>query len=354
MRSADPGTLIWARLFAQRLGDPVLYPNATIWQMLYHSRDGNGRDIAVSGFAVVPKRHAPASGRLVYAWAHGLVGLGDSCAPSKHIPENLPAYGRPQIQRGAVLVATDYQGLGTPGDAPYLVGAPSGQDVLDSVRAAASLPQAGTIGGVVIAGEGSGGQAALWAAQIAHSYAPDLHIRGVLALGPTAELVTTTSLIDKSSRTLGLAVFAAAGLHAAYLDFDPSEYLTPAAAHDLARVETECAAATIARYRKRAPSTVIAHGPNTIRYLHNLLVANSPGGSRTNTPILILQGGRDGETPVAATARLRGKYCALHATVVRTVYAGANGKSVVRAAQPAALRWISDRYRNRRAATGCK
>ncbi len=99
---------------------------------------------------------------------------------------------------------------------------------------------------------------------------------------------------------------------------------------------------------------MIAHGPNTIRVLHNLLVANSPGGSDPHTPVLILQGGSDGNTPAAATARLRGKYCALHATVVRTVYPGANSESVVKAAQPAALRWIADRYRNRPAATGCK
>ncbi len=188
----------------------------------------------------------------MYAWAHDLAGLGDSCAPSKKIPANIPPYGRPQIDRGAVLIATDYQGLGTPGDHPYLVGATEGQDVLDSVRVAASLPQVGTIGPVVIAGKGQGGQAALFAAQIAHTYAPDLDIRGVLALGPTAELATTTSLIDKSSRRIGVAVIAAAGLHAGDHDFDPRRYLTPAAAGDLPRVTTECAATTIARYRTRA------------------------------------------------------------------------------------------------------
>src|ERR1700752_840024 len=63
MRPARPGTLIWARLFAQRVGDPGLFPEATIWQMLYHSLDRVGRDIAVSGFAVVPEGKPPAGGR---------------------------------------------------------------------------------------------------------------------------------------------------------------------------------------------------------------------------------------------------------------------------------------------------
>ena len=354
MRHASAGTLIWARLYAQRVTDPTLFPDATIWQMLYHSRDRTGHDIAVSGFAVVPKRRAPARGRPVYAWAHDLVGLGDRCAPSKTIPESLPPYARPQIERGAVLVATDYEGLGTPGDHPYLVGVPEGQNVLDSVRAAASLPDVGAMGGVVIAGVGEGGHAALWAAQIARSYAPDLDVRGALALGPTAELPTITSLIDESSRRLGVAVIAAAGLHAGYHDFDPRDYLTPEAANDLARVRTECAAVTIARYRTRAPSSVIGRGPNTTRSLHNLLVANSPGGSAPNVPILIVQGSRDGHTPAAVTARLHGKYCALHATVSRIVYPGANSESVIKAAQTDALRWIADRYRNRRASSDCR
>jgi acetyl esterase/lipase len=353
MRRADPGTLIWARLFAQRVSDPVLFPGATIWQMLYHSRDQAGHDIAVSGFAVVPTRHAPAGGREVFAWAHGLVGLGDRCAPSKAIRDNVPPYGRQQVQHGAVLVATDYQGLGTPGDNPYLVGEAEGHDVLDSVRAAASLPDVGTIGRVVVAGSGQGGHAALWAAQIARDYAPELQLQGVVAIAPAAELATTVSLIARSHRRLGLLVITAAGLHAGYHDFDPRSYLTPAAATDLTRVQTECVAATLARYRGRAINSVIQRGPNTIRSVHNLLVANSPGGE-TRVPILILQGERDTETPARLTARLQAKYCAGHAAVTRKVYAAANERGLSKAAQTDALRWINDRYRNRRAPSNCK
>src|SRR4051794_3974228 len=102
--------------------------------MLYHSRDRGGRDIAVSGFVVVPQGRAPASGRPVYAWAHDNVGLGDRCAPSKRMADNLPLYGAALIKRGIVLVATDYEGLGPAGDHPYLVGDSEAHAVLDSVR----------------------------------------------------------------------------------------------------------------------------------------------------------------------------------------------------------------------------
>ena len=111
---APPGTLIWAKKFKGL----TLNPPSTIWQILYHSRSRTGHDIAVSGFAIVPKAPAPDGDRPVYAWAHGTAGLGDQCAPSHKIRDNLPPFGGQQLERGAVLVATDYEGLGTPGPRP--------------------------------------------------------------------------------------------------------------------------------------------------------------------------------------------------------------------------------------------
>jgi alpha-beta hydrolase superfamily lysophospholipase len=354
MRPAQPGTLIWARLFAQRVGDPKLFPEATIWQMLYHSRDRAGRDIAVSGYAVVPEGKQPAGGRPVYAWAHPLVGLGDRCAPSKAIPDHLPPYGRPQVRRGAVLVATDYEGLGTPGNYPYLSGEAEGRGVLDSIRAAEQLPNAGSAGDVVIAGESEGGNAALWAAQIAHEYAPELPVRGVLALAPVADLPTFITAISTTRGRLGVALIAAQGLHAGSPDFAPNTYLLPAAVNDLARVNTECATATIARYRARTPTSVIRRYQNQVRAFHDLLVSNSPGATNPRVPILILQGGRDAEIPARVSADLRTDYCAVDATVTRIVYPGANHRGVIKAAQTDALKWITDRFRNQRATSGCK
>src|SRR5689334_8556371 len=44
LEAAEPGTLIWAEKV-----DLPLNPPATVWRMLYHSRNGSDRDIAVSG-----------------------------------------------------------------------------------------------------------------------------------------------------------------------------------------------------------------------------------------------------------------------------------------------------------------
>jgi hypothetical protein len=121
-----PGTLIWA----QRLPLP-LTPAATVWRILYHSRSHTGKDIAVSGLALVPATAAPAGKRPVYAWAHGSVGQPDRCAPSRDLRDNLPPYGGQLVARSVALVATDYQGLGTPGEPTTYDGVAEGHAILD-------------------------------------------------------------------------------------------------------------------------------------------------------------------------------------------------------------------------------
>ena len=228
-------------------GIPI-HPPATIWRILYHSRSRDDHDIAVSGFAIVPKVPAPAGGRPVYAWAHGTVGLGDQCAPSHAIRENLPPYGGQQAERGAALVATDYEGLGTPGVPTSTVGLAEGHAVLDSVRAVASLPDVGTLGDVVLAGHSQGGQAALFAGELAPKYAPELHLVGVAALAPGVEL---PALVDylASSPGKGTVLMGAIGLRAAYPDLDLASVFTPTAIADIPRIETECVDTTVARYQ---------------------------------------------------------------------------------------------------------
>ena len=82
------GTLIWA----QKVPLP-LNPPATVWRILYHSRSLSGKDIAVSGCALVPTTAAPRGALAVYAWAHGSVGQADRCAPSRDPRNNLPPFG---------------------------------------------------------------------------------------------------------------------------------------------------------------------------------------------------------------------------------------------------------------------
>ena len=346
------GTLIRA----QRVPLP-LNPPAAVWRILYHSRSLAGRDVAVSAFAVVPTSGGRLRRRVIYAWAHGSVGQGDRCAPSRDVRHNLPPYGGQLVARGAVLVATDYEGLGTPGEATPYVGIDEAHAVLDSVRALKQLPSVGRPGPVILAGHSQGGGAALWAAQLAHSYAPSLDVRGVIALAPAAELTTIVRALRRRpfSDYLGEVLWTADGLQAAYgARLDLSRVLTAAARADLPRVANECAAQTIARWRGRSLHAVFARDPLSVPSLVRVLEGNSPGGSDPNVPIFLAQGSRDEQIPLRVSAKLEARYCRIGATVIRRVYAGADHNGVVEAAGTEVLAWINARVEQRASPSSCR
>jgi pimeloyl-ACP methyl ester carboxylesterase len=332
-----PGTLIWA----EKVSFPDLHPPSTVWRMLYHSRSEQARDIAVSGFAIVPTAH-PEGKRPVFAWAHGTVGLGDQCAPSRAVRDNLFPFGGYQADRGALLVATDYEGVGTPG-VPTLSGVAEGQAVLDGVRAASALPNVGTIGAVVVAGHSQGGPAALFAAEIAPEYAPNLDLVGVVALAPGAELAALADALAESPAK-GQVLIGAAGLRAAHPDLDLSAGLTASALRDLPRVEGECVDTTVERYAAIPSRDVVTRPPSEDPALKKLFDENSPGAKRILVPIFIGHGVADQQVPVELSERLRAKYCALGGNVTRKTYPGKDHEGVIDASEKDVLAFLTARY----------
>src|SRR5580698_1378500 len=71
---------------------------------------------------------------------------------------------------------------------PYLVGVSEARAVIDAVRAADALPQTNASKRYVAWGHSQGGQAALFVAEIASAYAPDLELKGVAAIAPPTDL----------------------------------------------------------------------------------------------------------------------------------------------------------------------
>ena len=102
-----------------------------------------------------------------------------------------------------IVAATDYQGLGTPGSSPYLVGHSEAQGVLDAARAARNLVGDAASNTVVVLGYSQGGQAALFAGQIAQSYAPELYLAGVAAVAPVTSLTELAPSVPDSHRPIG-------------------------------------------------------------------------------------------------------------------------------------------------------
>jgi len=182
---AKPGTIIRSQPM-----DDVAVPGGKAYRILYASTGFKGEPVAVSGMIFVPEGTAPAGGRKVLAWAHGTVGLADKCAPSRsQMPlSDMDVWLGEAMQRGWVVSATDYLGLGTPGPTTYLIGSQEAADVVNSVRAAKDFPAANASDDWIVVGHSQGGHSALWTGQLAAKIAPELKLKGVIANAPATEL----------------------------------------------------------------------------------------------------------------------------------------------------------------------
>jgi pimeloyl-ACP methyl ester carboxylesterase len=189
---------------SMRISGGALPQGGKSYAVLYSSRAPNGAIVPVSGTLTIPNGKAPKGGFPVVSWAHGTTGIADSCAPSK-IALNPPSSSyvknfRKQtthwVKRGYVVAQTDYQGLGTAGLHPYLIGAAEGRSVIDIVTAAHGLSR--RVGTTWVAiGHSQGGHAALWAAGLAKSYAPSLKLKGTVPLAPASHIGEQSALIEK-------------------------------------------------------------------------------------------------------------------------------------------------------------
>jgi len=170
--SGPPGTLIRT--------EAVSHPpeGSKEWKILYLSRSYTGKPTAVSGLLFVPTTTPPTHGRAVVASTHGTIGVASYCAGSTLGAKYWPAIDglKEFLRAGVVVVAPDYEGLGTPGPHPYLVGRSEAWAALDAVRAAHRFASAQAGTRFAVFGASQGGQAALFTGQEAASYAPELRL----------------------------------------------------------------------------------------------------------------------------------------------------------------------------------
>ncbi len=334
--SADPGDLIWSAPFKG-------IPGAKAWKVLYHSRAIDGSDVAVSGVVVAPTEPAPASGRPVISWAHGTHGIADNCAPSRtaDMVSRLPSIGK-VVAQGYVVVATDYEGLGTPGTHPYLVGESEARSVLDIAWAAQHLPGTDANAQTFVWGQSQGGQAALFAGEIAPTYAPDLDLLGIVSGAPVTDAAAMFPAAATIPDTLGFAVMGMIGLQAAYPDAKVADVLTPAALEQTSIVEKKCYGAVLDAF-KQPVDQVIARNPSEVPPFPDLFAADSPGKVPTAVPMLVYQGLSDDVVYKVFTDKYVQLACALGNTVQYKTFTGKDHYEENAAAEKDVLEWMQAR-----------
>jgi Secretory lipase len=350
--STKPGTF----LKSQKVTVPGL--NGTAWRVMYVSQANKGKPVAVTGYVIVPTGTAPAGGWPVVAWSHGTNGMADPCAPSLAIgTSDIPVtLMNAFLAKGWAFVASDYQGEGTPGLMPYIVGGSAAEDTINLVRAALEVPAAHTSTTWVEWGHSEGGQTAMFVDHLGPAYGKGLHLKGVVAGAPPSQFALIDSFL-KGSPFAFYILMVAFGFHAYYGSAAPlNPVLSKAGQQLIADVTTkvksasECTgilASAVASYVNAGHIDQLqVADPYAVPAWKRLLNENDPGQFKTasSVPLLIIQGGADEQIPVASTAILYTHLCGLGQVAQRWIYPGQSHAGVIAPSFNDMLQWISDRF----------
>ena len=322
-----------------------------IERILYRSNDTHDDPMVVSGYSMTPTAPWPGPGpRPVIAYAPGTSGMADRCAGSAVLGTvgSSPAI-LPLLLAGYRVVATDYQGLGTPGGHTYLNRLASGRALLDAARAAdidSATP-------VVLYGYSEGGFASGAAAELASTYAPDLNVVGAYVGAPPAD--PTLNITNLDNTTLGSAVlFAVDGMVNSYPEradsirslFDSDGLAVLDAAQNWCT--TDAAAADVVH-----TSELTRDGRALIDQLNNPVfaevgAANTVGRIAPAMPIYLSHAVEDDTVPIEQSRTLLRRWQELGADITyreyefpTIPYKGANHLPGALAAYADVLPWIS-------------
>lgn len=332
-----PGTLVKTDTL---LGVPLA---ARGWRIMYRSTDLHGDPVVVTGVLVVPLAPPPPGGRAIVSWGHPTTGAARGCAPSYGFDPYVGIEGiQALLARGYAVVATDYLGMGTEGTDSYLVGATAANSMLDAVRAARAVLGRGASSDVILWGHSQGGQAALFAAQRAQEYAPELDIAAVAVAAPAADLVGLMGAHrdDISGVTIGAYAFTA---YAEVYDIPLDGILTPAALDTVPRMNELCLLSNISELHAIGAPLVgdfTVADPTTTEPWAGLLRENSAGAVPFDAPLFIAQGLDDELVLPADTAEFAAHEASLGMRVTYHEISFATHGTVALLAVPALMRWL--------------
>jgi hypothetical protein len=348
--NGTPGTL----LRAQAVDDP---PAGTLgFRILYLSRNHSGTPAALSALLFVPRRPPPPSRRDIVAVTHASVGVARRCAVSFDRTTWPQIAGLRQfIAAGDVVVVPDFEGLGTRGTHPYLVGASEASATLDAVRATAAFGPAGASMRFVAWGPGTGGQAALFTGQQAPRYAPELELAGVATAAPATDLRRLLRRTRDTTFGRVVAAYMLATWPRIY-GLRLGTIVASSARRTVRRLADTCLAPDQARLGGDVDTSGLSYlrpDPWDRAPWRDLLDRNSPGSTGIAAPVYVAQGGVDRFVRPAATRAFTRRLCGAGTLVQYRALRRADHADIARRSARAVARWIADRFAGRAAPTSC-
>jgi flagellin-like protein len=274
--------------------------------------------VYLTGVFIVPTGPAPDGGRPVAVWGHPTVGVGTACAPSLEAPFALDGANQ-LLDAGFVIAAPDYDGLGSDGVHPYLVGESEGRAMLDMASAAAEYG-----GGDQIVGWGhsQGGHASLWMRAIADRYAPDLELKAVGAAAPPTDLSLFLDAGFTDPTIAALTANAGIAWGTVYDGADLAPLATPETLAAARSALESCFVDLAVAADQQPPDQVWASGPDEVPDWGTLTAANTVDSDDGQGPVFISHGEADIVVPIGGSEEFARDLCAAGETVALRTAAG--------------------------------
>ena len=343
--AAAPGKLIRSKPYEAQLlpGVPL---SGSAFKVFYKSRTATGQPTRVSGSVLIPDDPAP--GRPLVGYAIGSQGLADRCAPSAQLAagsEYEAALVQMVLDKGWTVALTDYPGLGTRGEHPYVVGRALGPAVLDSMRAARALGAAhlSADGPAALMGYSEGGGAAGWAAQLQPRYAPDIPLVGAAVGGVVADLPAIGASLDGSPYAFLLA-YTFSGFDSAYPKLHLGRYLNERGRDLVEQERTTCIEDAIPTFPFGHASDVTTTNVFEVPAVMRKMRANSLGRRAPEAPVLLQHARLDQILPYEQAVGLRKDWCRLGADVHFRDAPGADHLSSGAGAAKPAIDYLAARF----------
>ncbi len=372
---------------------------AEAWRIAYISSDVLDRPTISTGILIAPIGPAPTEGRPVVAWAHGTTGTAQTCGPSQVLNPAQPLnqyflmngnswtdFGIPAmeafIKAGYVIVATDYQGLGGGGKHQYTVSVSQARDVINSIRAATQVKEAGAGSKAIVYGWSQGGGATITAAgsqdylQKSGSVNDNIQLIGFVAMAPYDVAVTLPNNIKSeqeaeiylqklgasfSSNIFNFTHYAQNlwGMTAAFPELKLDDILTPDGANVvndvMVRKCMHVASDTLNfAYASRYKSLLRPNIKNAMAWF-KANIKGSVAPVKPMAPVIIYWGSNDTTVPPIMGELYYNQMCKLGGNVTRVKLPGNQSHfTTPGSAEPLYVKWVAERFAGHEVVNGCK
>ncbi|MDV7565631.1 alpha/beta fold hydrolase [Acinetobacter baumannii] len=297
--------------------------------LTYKMLGQSGQEVQATSLVFTPNTPPPVGGWPIVVWAHGTTGVADVCAPSKAaLADSTKDLISKLLAAGYVVVAPDYEGLGTPGIHPFLNVKSEAFSITDAVVAARNyLSQRNLLTSKkwVTVGHSQGGHAALGAAQYASR--AQLDYKGTVAVAPASNLGSI--LVDGEAQVANAPIdikigtyaqldtytaLVTAGIRNTQPSFDYGQVFTSQISSIAAQAENLCSGPLygafyegMSNYAKDHNGTLDGFTRTQPNFMAVPLVKtfldkdSQPLQVKVTTPIIIYQGLADSTVPKVAT-----------------------------------------------------